>query len=202
MNKMGHCLNPRLVTGCDTQIVCMGTELCPTLCDPMDCSPPGSSVQGIFQARILGWVAISSSRGSSLTQGQNSCLLCLLQWEEGFFFFLPVKLLGKPYTQETDLSNTAKILKTELTLESQPKRVRVRTCKVNLNCLIAYYTNELQTFSTGFKQDLKSHYILFKMARIKSRIIQHIKNWEKLDVSQGKRQSVAKNTDVEIKPRF
>ena len=38
---------------------------CLTLCDPMDCSPPSSSVHGIFQARILEWVAISSSRGSS-----------------------------------------------------------------------------------------------------------------------------------------
>ena len=36
-----------------------------TLCDPMDCSPPGSSVYGIFQARILQWVVISYSRGSS-----------------------------------------------------------------------------------------------------------------------------------------
>ena len=41
------------------------TQSCPTLCDPMDCSPPGSSVHGIFQARILEWVAISFSRGSS-----------------------------------------------------------------------------------------------------------------------------------------
>ena len=40
-------------------------QLCPTLCDPMDCSLPGSSVHGIFQARILGCIAISSSRGSS-----------------------------------------------------------------------------------------------------------------------------------------
>ena len=40
-------------------------QLCPTLCNPMDCSPPGSSVHGILQARILEWVAISSSRGSS-----------------------------------------------------------------------------------------------------------------------------------------
>ena len=38
---------------------------CPTLCDPMDSSPPGSSVHGIFQARILEWVTTSSSRGSS-----------------------------------------------------------------------------------------------------------------------------------------
>ena len=40
-------------------------QSCPTLCDPMDCSPPGSSVHGIFQARILEWVAISFSRGFS-----------------------------------------------------------------------------------------------------------------------------------------
>ena len=41
------------------------SQLCPTLCDPIDCSPPGSSVLGILQARILEWVAISFSRGSS-----------------------------------------------------------------------------------------------------------------------------------------
>ena len=40
-------------------------QSCPTLCDPMDCSLLGSSVHGIFQARILEWVAISFSRGSS-----------------------------------------------------------------------------------------------------------------------------------------
>ena len=40
-------------------------QSCPTLCHPMDCSPPGSSVHGILQARILEWVAISFSRGSS-----------------------------------------------------------------------------------------------------------------------------------------
>ena len=40
-------------------------QSCPTVCEPMDCSPPGSSVLGILQARILEWVAISSSRGAS-----------------------------------------------------------------------------------------------------------------------------------------
>ena len=40
-------------------------QLCLTLCDPMDCSPPGSSIHGIFQARVLEWVASSFSRGSS-----------------------------------------------------------------------------------------------------------------------------------------
>ena len=41
------------------------TQSCPTLFDSMDCSLPGSSVHGIFQARILEWVAMPSSRGSS-----------------------------------------------------------------------------------------------------------------------------------------
>ena len=40
-------------------------QSCPTLCDPMDCSLPGSSVLGILQARLLGWVAVPFSRGSS-----------------------------------------------------------------------------------------------------------------------------------------
>ena len=41
------------------------TQSCPTLCDPMDCSLSGFSVHGIFQARVLEWIAISFSRGSS-----------------------------------------------------------------------------------------------------------------------------------------
>ena len=41
------------------------TQSCPTLCDPMDCSLPGFSVHGILQARVVEWVAISFSRGSS-----------------------------------------------------------------------------------------------------------------------------------------
>ena len=40
-------------------------QSCPTLCDPRDCGPQGSSVHGILQARILEWVAMPSSRGSS-----------------------------------------------------------------------------------------------------------------------------------------
>ena len=47
------------------------TQSCLTACDPMDCSPPDSSVHGISQVSILEWVAIPSSRGFSLTQGSN-----------------------------------------------------------------------------------------------------------------------------------
>ena len=45
-------------------------QSCLTLCDPMDFSPPGSSAHGILQARILEWVAVSISRGSSWTRNQ------------------------------------------------------------------------------------------------------------------------------------
>ena len=44
--------------------MCSVAQMCLTLCDPMDCSPPGSSVHEIFLARILEWVAISYSRES------------------------------------------------------------------------------------------------------------------------------------------
>ena len=47
------------------------TQLCPTLWDPMDWSPPGCSVHGILQARILEWVAIPFSRGSSQPRDQK-----------------------------------------------------------------------------------------------------------------------------------
>ena len=46
-------------------LLCLVSQSCLTLCDPMDGSPPGSSVHGILQARILEWIAISFSRGSS-----------------------------------------------------------------------------------------------------------------------------------------
>ena len=51
-------------------------QSCPVLCNPMECSPPGSSVHGILQARILEWVATSFSRGSSLPRDrtQVSCI--------------------------------------------------------------------------------------------------------------------------------
>ena len=50
-------------------------QSCPTLCNPMDYSPPGSSVHGILQARILEWVAIPFSRGSSPPRDRTQCLM-------------------------------------------------------------------------------------------------------------------------------
>ena len=59
-------------------------QLCPTLCDPIECSPPGSSVHGILQTRILEWFAMPFSRGSSRPRDQTctSCGSCIA---EGFF---------------------------------------------------------------------------------------------------------------------
>ena len=68
--------------------VCSVTQLCLTLCNPIHCSPPGFSVHGLLQARVLEWVAFSSSRGSSQPRDQThiSCigrwiLYCWATWE-------------------------------------------------------------------------------------------------------------------------
>ena len=65
---------------------------CLPLCDPMDCSQPGSSVLWISQARILEWVAMPSP-GDLPDQGSNLCLLHLLHGQEGS---LPLGPLGSP----------------------------------------------------------------------------------------------------------
>ena len=51
-------------------------QSCPTFCDPMDCSLPGSFIHGLFQARELEWVAISFSRGSSWPK-DLTCISCI-----------------------------------------------------------------------------------------------------------------------------
>ena len=56
-------------------VLCLVAQSCSTLCDPLDCKPPGSSVNGILQARILEWVAMPSSRGTS--QPRDLCWLYL-----------------------------------------------------------------------------------------------------------------------------
>ena len=57
-----------------SRVLC--AQLCPALCSPMDCGPPGSSVHGIFQVRILEWGAISYSRRSPRPRDQT-CSFCV-----------------------------------------------------------------------------------------------------------------------------
>ena len=71
--------------------VCSVAKLCLTFCNPMDCSLLGSPVQGILQARIPEWVAISSSMGSSLPRDRTS--VCLPHWQADS---LPLCHLGSP----------------------------------------------------------------------------------------------------------
>ena len=62
--------------------LCVHVQSYPALCNHMDSSPPGSPVHRIFQARILEWVAISSSRGTSRPRDQTwvSCVSCIVKW--------------------------------------------------------------------------------------------------------------------------
>ena len=64
-------LGRKAMTNLESKVESLVTQSCPTLCDPMDYSLPGSSVHGIFQARVLKWVAISFSRGSSGPRDQT-----------------------------------------------------------------------------------------------------------------------------------
>ena len=95
--------------------LCLGLSIgtvhaqsCLTLCDPMDCSPPGSSVHGIIPARILEWVAISYSRRSSQPR-LNPCLLHLPHYRQitdstlhRFYItqIQPMSLCSSPLTAE------------------------------------------------------------------------------------------------------
>ena len=75
---------------------CLVTQLCPTLSNPLDYSPPGSSAHGVFQARILEWDAISSSRGSSQLRDQTG-ISTALQVDS-----LPLSHGGSPCTHIKD----------------------------------------------------------------------------------------------------
>ena len=73
----------------NAQFVVVVQSLCPTLCNPRDCSPPGSFVHGISQARTREWVAIASSRGSSWIRAQTHTS-CTGRW------ILSTESPGKP----------------------------------------------------------------------------------------------------------
>ena len=79
---------------CVCVCVCVVAQSCPTLCDPVDCSSPGSSVHGVLQARILQWVAVPSPGDLPNPRGIEPMSLCLLYWQASS---LPLAPPGKPY---------------------------------------------------------------------------------------------------------
>ena len=74
----------------DACVRAQSLHLCLTLCDPMGCNLPGSSVHGILQARILEWVAMPSSRGSSQPRDRTH-VSCIGRW-----VLHPLSHLGSP----------------------------------------------------------------------------------------------------------
>ena len=82
--RAGVCVQPYgqwFSQSCPHKTEVLVAQSCPTLCEPKDCSPPSSSVHGILQARILEWVAMPSSRGSSQSRDQITSPAL----ERGFF---------------------------------------------------------------------------------------------------------------------
>ena len=105
-------------------------QSCPTLCDPMDCSPPLSSVHEILQARILEWIAMPYSREIFLTQGLNLCLLGLLHWWVGS---LPLTPPGKPIECLLYTNHSAKSVKCMISFSLHTSYY---CCFVAKSCLI------------------------------------------------------------------
>ena len=76
--------------------------MCRTLCDPRECSPPGSSVHGILQARTLEWIALPPYQGIFPTQGLNQYFLPLLHCKQILY---PLSHLGYPVTNTCDFKS-------------------------------------------------------------------------------------------------
>ena len=96
-------------------------QLCLTLCDPMDCSLSGSSVHGIFQARVLEWIAITFSRGSSQprtwTRVSHIAGKHFTVWatrETYIYLYISFKLKTNTVLNGNDISIFSKRLKQEL----------------------------------------------------------------------------------------
>ena len=91
------CCSPKTITVLIGYVYVLVAQSCLTFCDPMNCNPPGSSVHGVLQARILEWVAIPFSRGSSHHRGPNHPAL---QADS-----LPSEPPGKPIIGYTPVQN-------------------------------------------------------------------------------------------------
>ena len=113
--------------------MCSVTQSCPTVCDPMDCSPPGSSVHGIFQARILEWVAISFSRESSWHRDPTH-----FSWIAGMFFTSEPCELIVMFKSSLSLLNSCLICSTSY---------RMSGIKItNYNCVFASFSLQFDQF--------------------------------------------------------
>ena len=98
---LGNKISPQTLETMDCSVVmvtsshllCLVTQSCLTLCDPMDCSPPGSFVHGILHARILEWAAVPSSTSSHKNQFQI-CLIIYINSLQKTHFCKPTQPLS------------------------------------------------------------------------------------------------------------
>ena len=100
-NKVWHCFHCFSIyfpwsdgTRCHDLSFLKLLQSCLILCDPMNCSPQGSSVHGILQARILEWVVMPSSRGSSWPRDRTHISYVYLHWQASSLQLAPP---GKPF---------------------------------------------------------------------------------------------------------
>ena len=134
--------------GCHFLLQCMKVksesevaQSCPTLSNPMDCSLPGSSVHGIFQARILEWGAIAFSKTSTRTYQKRYTYLNTTHWFTGWNFAISgfVTISGirngtpKPSTTPRSASKRCWYVEpTELTALCQLQSLKVKSLEFNL----------------------------------------------------------------------
>ena len=115
-------------------------QSCPTPCDPMDCSLPGSSVHGILRARILEWVAMPSSRGSSRPK-DRTCISCT----PGRFFTTEPTWNTPPSPQPIYMSPSKFPISIRM-------RCAVLCCRFSRLCATPWTVAHQAPLSTGFSR--------------------------------------------------
>ena len=125
-------------------------QLCPTLCDPMDSNAPGSSVHGILQTRILEWVAIPSSRGSSQSKDRTH-VSCLLHWQVDSLLLAPSIIIRWGGGYPVLISHKAEVPR----LVNQLRQKRFRT---QIFCLHIYSFQHTEILAKPFAA-IKAHFL-------------------------------------------
>ena len=130
-------------------------QSCPTLCNPMDCSPPGSSVRGIFQARIQEWVAISFSKSWVIREFALRRGLAIT--ESLSLFWLP-HVLGETYLRPSSwkLVQTPSLWLLEKRILSLTGKSHALTGKARWVSLITTAIPKKSTIGTAGKEAIES----------------------------------------------
>ena len=158
-----------LVLSCESEVA----QSCPTLCDPMDRSPPGSSAHGIFQSRVLEWVAISFSRGSSQPRDQTR-----ISRIEGRCFLLYCSRFIIVFTQITYLKKQTHKNKTFLILQYNTLRnIVVYSTTAGIQALASSEKAELPT-REGRRGERSKHWRIMRSRSLRESCnFTHAWNW-------------------------